>query len=329
MQPTIICLVPAAGMIYLNGRFAGESAPQRPLFAPVCPSGALYVEYRPLEGDFDGLARRLVLSGGAPLAQSLADAGGLHCVAWPGGALELALAPDRHTVEHFLLEGLPCALTRGQETALSLNGVPVSLPEGAGLPTLLRLDGAAALLGDTVGGGRYLAALSADLSRQTGLLTADAIEPTDRGLFSAFAALGDTVGHARLEQWLVDGDGLDCVSCESAWAGGGPRWPDTAEGAMIAAVEAALAGLPGEAEGYLSPALAEKRPLANVAEACDLCVPMKYPAPDPRPCVGLVKQLNPHLATVRPLYYRAEPTGSPQGRWMIGEINSDLSSCAR
>ena len=327
MQPTIICLVPAAGMIYLNGRFAGESAPQRPLFAPVCPSGALYVEYRPLEGDFDGLARRLVLSGGAPLAQSLADAGGLHCVAWPGGALELALAPDRHTVEHFLLEGLPCALTRGQETALSLNGVPVSLPEGAGLPTLLRLDGAAALLGDTVGGGRYLAALSADLSRQTGLLTADAIEPMDGGLFSAFAALGDTVGHARLEQWLADGDGLNCVSCESAWANGGPRWPDTAEGAMIAAVEAALAGLPGEAEGYLSPALAEKKPLANVAEACDLCVPMKYPAPDPRPCVGLVKQLNAHLATVRPLYYRAEATGGSQGRWTIGEINSDLSSC--
>ena len=50
---------------------------------------------------------------------------------------------------------------------------------------------------------------------------------------------------------------------------------------------------------------------------------MKYPAPDPRPCVGLVKQLNPHLATVRPLYYRAEPTGGPQGRWMIGEMNTD------
>ena len=320
MQPTIICLVPAAGMIYLNGRFAGEAAPERPLFAPVCPSGALYVEYRPLEGDWDGLARRLVLSGGAPLAQSLAEAEGLRCVAWPGGALELAFAPGRRTVERFLLDGLPCAITRGPATALELNGVPVSLPEGAGVPTLLRLDGAAALLGETEGGGRYLAALAADLSAQTGLVTADAIEPADGGLFSAFAALGDTVGHARLEQWLVDGDGPRCVSCESAWAEGGPRWPDTAEGAMIAAVEAALADLPGEAEGYLSPALAEKRPLARVAEACDLCVPMKYPAPDPRRCVALVKQLNPRLASVRPLCYRAEPTETPQGKWMVTEI---------
>ena len=323
MQPTIICLVPAAGMIYLNGRFAGEATPQRPLFAPVCPSGALYVEYRPLEGDFDHLARRLVLSGGAPMAQSLAGAEGLYCVAWPGGALELALAPGRRTVERFLLEGLPCALTRDQETALSLNGVPVALPEGAGLPTLLRLDGAAALLGDTADGGRYLASLTEDLSAQTGLMTADAIEPTDGGLFSAFAALGDTVGHARLEQWLVDGDGLSCVSCESAWAGGGPRWPDTAEGAMIAAVEAALADLPVEAEGYLSSALAQNRPLARVAQACDLCVPMKYPAPDPGPCVALVKAENAHLATVRPLYYRAEPTGGMQGRWTILEMRNE------
>ena len=36
MQPTIIIHVPGAGMIYLNGRFAGEATPQRPLFAPVC-----------------------------------------------------------------------------------------------------------------------------------------------------------------------------------------------------------------------------------------------------------------------------------------------------
>lgn len=323
MQPTIVCLVPAAGMIYLNGRFAGEATPQRPLFAPVCPSGALYVEYRPLEGNFDGLARRLVLSGGAPMAQALAGAEGLYCVAWPGGALELALSPGRRTVERFLLDGLPCALTRGQETTLTLNGVPFALPEGAGLPTLLRLEGAAALLGDTADGGRYLASLTEDLSVQTGLMTADAIEPTDGGLFSAFAALGDTVGHARLEQWLVDGDGLNCVSRESAWAGGGPRWPDTAEGAMIAAVEAALAGLPGEAEGYLSPTLAEKRPLSHIAEACDLCVPMKYPAPDPRPCVALVKSENAHLATVRPLYYRAEPTGGAQGRWTILEMRNE------
>ena len=150
MQPTIIVHVPAAGMICLNGRFAGESTPQRPLFAPVCPSGPLYIEYRPLEGDRDTLARRLVLSGGRPMAEAIGNAEGLYCVAWPGGALELELCPPRRTVEYFTLEGLPCTLTRGDATTLTLNGVPVSLPEGALPPQLLRLDGAAALLGATV-----------------------------------------------------------------------------------------------------------------------------------------------------------------------------------
>ena len=324
MQPTIIVHVPAAGMIYLNGRFAGESVPGRPLFAPVCPGGALYIEYRPLEGDCDAMARRLVLSGGAPLAEPLAQAEGLYCVAWPGGALELEMCPSRRIVERFTLEGLPCALSRGAATVLTLNGVPVTLPEGAATPRLMRLDGAAALLGETEDGQRYLATLAADLSAQTGLLVADAIEPADGGLFSAFAALGDTVGHGRLEQWLADADGLRCVSAESAWADAGPRWPDTAEGAMVAAVEAVLAGLPGEADGYLSPALAERSPLAAISGACDLCVPMKYPAPDATPCVALVKRVNDHLATVRPLRYRAEAVEGMQGRWRIEAVNAYL-----
>jgi len=320
MQPTIICIPPGAGMIYLNGRFAGEASPGQPLLTPVSPVGALYLEYRPLEDDWEGLARRLVFSGGRPLAEGLEGAGGLWCVAWPGGALEVELIPARRIVEHFFMEGLPCALRRDGETVLVLNGAEIALPRGAQVPQLLRLDGAAALLGAMEGGGQYLAVLAPDLTGRTGLLTADAIEPADGGLFTAISALGDTVGHGRLEQWLADGSGLHCVSAESTWPGGGPCWPRTAEGAMIAAVEAILAGLPGECEGYLSPALAAKRPLAAIGAVCDLCVPMKYGMPDARPCVGLLKAVNDHLATVRPLYYRAEPVGGGQGPWQIEEI---------
>ena len=320
MQPTIICLTPSAGMIYLNGRFAGEASPQRPLFAPVSPSGALYLEYVPLEGDCGGMARRLVLSGGVPLAEPLADADGLCCVAWPGGALEIELTPPRHGIERFTLEGMPCAMSRGSSATLSLSGVPVALPDGAGLPRLLRLKDAAALMGKTEGGEQYLAALAADLSAQTGLLTADVIEPGNGGLFSAFASLNDFVDHGRLEQWLVDGEGLYCVSAESAWSAGGPRRPVDAGETMIAAVEAALAGLPGESQGYLSPTLAAERPLDAVGEICDLCVPMKYGVPDARPCVGLLRASNDHLATVRPLYYRAEPSVAPQSPWQIEAV---------
>lgn len=317
MQPTIICTAPVPGMIYLNGRFAGEASRERPLFAPVSPQGAVYLEYRPLAGDGAGLARRLVFSGGTPLAESFEDAEGLSCVAWPGGAMQVELAPADRSVERFALEGLPCDLRRGEETVLALNGVEVPLPQGAALPRLARLSGAAALAGDIAGGGQYLAVLSEDLSRFQGLLTADAIEFADGGLCTAIVSLGDSVGHGRLEQWLADARGLTRVSAENTWSQGAPRWPKTAEATMIAAVEAALAGLPAEAEGYLSPALAANRPLDALEEICELCVSMQYALPDARPCVGLLKSLNPHLAAVRPLYYKAAPGGGMQGPWQI------------
>ena len=319
MQPTIICSAPAPGVVYVNGRFAGEASRERPLFAPISPCGAVYLEYRPLDGR-GGLARKLVLSGGAPMDGSLADGEGVWCVAWPGGALEVEFALPRPSTECFLLEGMACALTRGEETTLALNGLVVSLPEGARRPALIRLDGAAALVGDIDGGGQYLAALNADMTAQAGLLTAARIDVPDGGLVSAIVDLGDSVGHGRLEQWLVDANGLSRVSAQSVWSAGAPRWPTTAEGAMIAAVEAMLAGQEDEAAGYMSPALAATSPLGAIDAICDVCVPMKYAPPDPRPCVGLVRAVNDHLAAVRPLYYAAAPCGGPQGAWQIEKI---------
>ena len=321
MQPTIICTAPEAGIIYLNGRFAGEASREHPLCAPVAPSGALYVEYRPLVSSVVGMARRLVLSGGMPLAEPLEGSAGLDCVCWPSGALEIELNPIFRSLEPFILEDMACTLSRGDETTLLMNGLEIPLPEGAGRPQLLRFRNAAALVGDIDGGGRYLASLSPDLAAHTGTLIADAIEPTEDGMITAITTRGDSVGHGTLEQWLLDGVGLSQVSSEAVWSHGAPRWPQTAGETMIAAVEAVLAGLPDEAEGYLSPALSRDRPLDAVGEICDLCLPMKYALPDSRPCVGLLKAVNDHLAMVRPLYYRAEPVGGRQGPWQIESIS--------
>lgn len=321
MQPTVICTAATTGMIYLNGRFAGEASRERPLFAPVSPCGALYLEYRPLSGNDDSLARRLVLSDGKPLPESLAGAEGMSCVAWPGGALEVELFSPRHTVECFELEGMFGSIARGERTTLSLNGFELELPDGAMPPRLLRTEGAAALLGDMDGGGRYLAALTADLTEPLGTVTADTIEPAGGGIFNAIVSAGDRVGHGRLEQWLVDAGGLSLASSEIVWSHGAPRWPETAEDTVIAAVEAALEGLDAEADEYLSPALAAARPLDAVREACELCAPMKYGLPDARPCVALLKAVNTRLVAVRPLYYLAAPSGGRQGPWRIESLS--------
>ncbi|MDO4867812.1 MAG: hypothetical protein Q4C10_14875 [Clostridia bacterium] len=320
MQPTIVISSPDAGMIYLNGRFAGEASAQRPLIAPVTPSGALYLEYRPLEGDGLPLARRIVFAGGEVLPDSLADASGLTAVAWPNGVLELELSAVPSSSTAFLLEGLPCALSRGEETLLTLNGLEISLPQGALMPRLFRPGGVPALTGDIEGGGSYLVTLAPDLSARTGLLVADRIDFVSGDMLNAIVSLDDGVGHGRLEQWLVDAGGLHCASSEPVWSAGAPRWPETAEATMRAAVEAALAGLKSEAEGYLSPALAANRPLDAIAEVCEVCAPMKYAPPDPRPCVALIQAEGPRLARARPLYYGAEPSGGRQGPWRITSL---------
>ncbi|MBQ8110328.1 MAG: hypothetical protein IJ124_09250 [Clostridia bacterium] len=320
MQPTIICTAPVPGMVYVNGRFAGEARAEAPLCLPVSPSGPVYLEYRPLSGDGRPIARRIVLSNGAPLADSLAQAQGLACVAWPGGALEVECLPQRSASEAFMLEGLPCVLLRDEATRLRLNGLELALPEGAGRPALIRLPGAAALLGGVEGGGQYLAALKPDLSEAAGLLVADRIDFAGGGMVHASVSLGDSVGHGRLEQWLLDANGLNRVSASPVWAQGAPRWPDTAEGTLIAAVEAVLAGLNEEADGYMRPSLAAEAPLDAVGEICDACVPMRYGSCGPLPCAGLLRVENDHLATVSPLYCRVEPSAGAQGPWQLAWI---------
>ena len=107
-------------MVCVNGRFAGEAGPGQPLALPVAPGGALYLEYKPLTGAGMALARRLVLSGGTPLPESLSEASGLSCVVWPGGALEIEFSPVVSAVASFLLEGLPAEVVMDLATDMFL-----------------------------------------------------------------------------------------------------------------------------------------------------------------------------------------------------------------
>ena len=78
---------------------------------------------------------------------------------------------------------------------------------------------------------------------------------------------------------------------------------------MIAAVEAMLAGLPGEAEGYLSPALAQGRPLDAITEVCALCGPA-------------VPELMREIAEAMELPLRGDETGEELGKLTDGARNS-------
>ena len=257
------------------------------------------------------MARRLVFSGGEPLAESLEAAPGLHCVIWPGGSIELELSPAEYLPDRqaFSRGGFSFMLEGGREPVLQCEGRRLcALPEGAGLPELHSLRDSLALLG-ACQDGMYLLTADARMQGVTGFLCAKEIELRDDGGVRSLAAPGDLLGHAVREEWQLTPGGLMPVGRSPAWEHGAPRWPQSPEDSAIAAVEAALAGQDEEAEAYLTPRLRACAPLAGIGGRCELCVRMKYAPPDSAPCVGLLKLEGGSLARVSPLYYTAVPSG--------------------
>lgn len=319
MQPTLVLTAPHPGILYINGSFAGEIGSDAALMRPVAGRGPVYLDYRPLSCACGGMARRLVFSGGAPIAESADSAGNMEIVIWPGGVVEIELLPPEQATpprsismagHSFLLDG----------NELRCDGRMIGrLPEGASLPECSILPEGAVLSG-SFPGGRYLLACDAGFTRQTGFLQAQQLEIEPDGRIRAIAASGDLVGHARLENWRLSHDGLMLISSENVWAHGAPHWPQTPAETARAAMEALLAGLDAEAEGYLSPSLRSYSGMHTLKELGDLCVEMKYTPPDPRPCVGMLQLEGEHLARVRPLYYRASAAGGPQGPWQIEDF---------
>lgn len=313
MQPMLAITARQEGLLYINGSFCGELGPDRALFRPVNPFGALYLDYRPLTDAHRPMARRLVLSGGRVLRESAEAAAGISLVLWPGGVVELELAPEpwEPPRQLFTLNGRQFMLEGSAEPRLYCEAVLLgSLPVGAARPELHSLRETSLLLGQCRD-GMYLMTLDREMHASTGFLIARRItlEAGDQAL--ALLEAGDLVGHAVQERWLLSKAGLTLLSSEAAWADGSPRLPQTPEDTAIAAVEASLAGLMDEAEGYLTPELVNRRPLDGLTEICDLCVPMKYPPPDGRSCVGLLQLEGGNLARVRPLYLHAVPSGGP------------------
>lgn len=312
----VSCKVP--GMIYLNGRFAGECAPDSPYIAPVSPRGALYIEHRPLARGYAPVAHRVAFASGALIAESVPD--GVFAVKWPGdiAELELSAMPLAQPESEFSnLEGTPVAVLRGETTVLRVAGNEIALPGGARLPDARVAVGTAIGFAGEVAGARYLACFAPGSYAPLGAVIADDIEVEELGRVRALSRLLDTVGHARIEIWAAQEDALQSLDAEYAWADGTPTWPQSAEEAALAALEAAFLGLDAEAEGYLIPRLRGTGLVARAIEGADAAVRLKYAIPDSRPAVGLLRRETGRCAVVAPAFYKASPMGGAQGTWAL------------
>jgi len=322
MQPTLAITAPAPGLLSINGRFYGEISLDEPLFAPVHGFGAVYLEYRPLLPGWQSMARKLVLSGGAPMPDSLAQADDLFVIRWPGGVIEIELSPQQEieeTVEQLTLGGRPFRIIRGKNSRIETGMLSCAFPASGSAPELQMTPGGAILFGNA-DDEQYVLTLAPDFSRQTGFLRADRIEFESADVLRAITLRRDTAGHATLERWQADASGLILLSSEPVWEDAAPRLPQSPEATALSAVEAALLGFHDEADGHLAPALRERFSLDAISEACAMCLPMKYPFAEAWPCIGLLQVDGGNSASVRPLYYQAVLSG---GRWLISDFSAD------
>lgn len=294
MQPVLFIGCEIEGLVYINGRLAGETGPQAPLSVPVSPGGCAYLEYRPLYPGYLALSRRLTLG------EDMEAGEGLYVLKWPSGVIEVEITPEKQVT----------ADTR-QELAL---------PDYALEPEEIRRGEGILCVGNCRDGGRYLAGFDGE-GRCTLEARGDESYFTQTGDMRLFRRENDVVGHARLMTYQEVEGQLALVESENMWAPGGPVWPDSPEKTALAAVEAAMLGLWDEAAGYF---LTEKwAACRRVLERCceyDCAASMRFPLPDGRSAIALCRAAGERCGEVRAMYYHAVPSGGMQGMWQLDRI---------
>jgi hypothetical protein len=317
MQTVAAITAPVRGIVYINGRFAGECGPDSPLLMPVSPQCTLYGELRPLDPRYLPCACALKISGGQLAAESVED--GVYSVIWPGGVIEIEFAPRtafRPESEFSSLDGAPVAILRGEASLLRVAGNSIALPAGASLPDRRISAGCEIFLGDS-GEGRYMACFATGSFQPLDVILAERIEIDENAHVRTLADLKDVVGHMRIESWEITPDGPRLASSEFAWAQGAPQWPRDAADAARAACEAAILGLNAEAEAYITAQLRGTGVLSRICSGAEACVPLNYAPPDARRAVGLLRRESPRCGRVDPVYYNAFPDGGVQGPWVV------------
>ena len=311
MQPVAVITSPAEGLVYINGRLAGETGPEAALMLPVTPNGIVYLELRPFARRFRSCAHRFRFASGELDPASVSDA--CHVVLWPGGICEIALSPlpaYPPESDYAVMDGLSIAVLRGERAMLRVGKGSVALPEGAGLPeSHVSAENAEIFLGKAPG-EQYIAVFTRELTALNALAATEIHRESDTE-YLAVTALEDAAGHMRRERIAITPLGAEAVSASISPS----RQPETPEHTALAAVEALMLDETGEADAYLSPEA--RRRLEHILEDYDAALPVKYAPPQPQPAVALIRRIADRVARGDMLYYHARPEGQ---RWRIDDV---------
>jgi len=327
MHPMLLITSPADGLVYLNGVFAGEVRKDAPLFRPISPSGALYLEYRPFPSLHLPSADRIVFANGSPMPVSFQHTENLHAVAWPFGITEIEITPKRiytgkpnvktlsgagHLFK-FASGNADCYL----ETGLHGKMYTHKLPENAKEPYLAEGDGVLFVSGETDDNMRYALVLSPDGKDALLSLVASEISFLPGNRISKTESAGDTAGHIIKTVYEKNEDGYREISREILKNPESEFRAVTPSDAALCTLECMLLGLDAEAKEYLSPAFSADDALPSLVASAASASLLRFTPPDGRTAAALLISENNHMARAVPVYFRAEMLG---GEWKISEM---------
>ena len=330
MQPMLMLTSAVEGIVSVNGSFWGEARPDAPLFRPVAPYGAIYLQFQPLAPGYLSMARRFAFSAGRPVPASFDGLRGVSAVAWPFGVTELELAPDRVypiVPEETLLTGAGRALrvtARGERTVLSIEdaGRPltVELPDGAKEPTLAEGDGLLYVSGAREGGGRFVIALNAETGAERLRALGDEIVFLGGGRIAVAENVGDLAGHMRRIVWKNAGERFEPETPEIVANPSGEFRATTPADCARAALECVQLGLDEAAAAYFDDGARMDESARRVALSTGGTAQLRFAPPDGRHAVAAVRPLCPALAEAVPVYYEAVMR---DGAWRLTEMKAD------
>ena len=307
MQPTAVITSPVTGLVYINGRLAGETAPESPIITPITPNGVIYLELIPFGRIFRSCAYRIPMLHGFPVTVGIDSA--LKLMLYPNGITEISVRPPKAFTadsEFTVTDGIAVTLQHGEASLLRIGNCAVALPEGASLPdSHMTVSGNELYFGD-IPHGRYLAVFGKENMSPDSSLTADSISIKETTIRTE-TALNDTAGHIRTDTYKTGADGLSLISSQISLPAS--EYPDTAEKAALAVMEALLLGLPDEARMYT------EGDVTAVTKGTEAVIPLKYAIPSHLPAIGSVHRLSENCASVEALYYSAQL--SEEGKWKI------------
>ncbi len=315
------------GLVYLNGRFCGETGAAA---LPITPDGTQYLEMRPFDPGARGAVLRLTMENGRLTSALPSDVFGVE---WPGGWIALEMRGSAPGVDEtyepellaqldmpggrYLLvqEGSSASFGRDADESIPLPAYGIAGAVLRPLPYagLCIAEGSCA-------GGRFAAVFRAqDAPELVEAAIGVSARVDGQGIIEVLEAEGDLVGHGTMRTIAPDAQGrYSPRSEETVWADGGPRWPQSPLDTARAWLEALRLGLQDEAAGYL---LRPERAVSvsNTAGVFDSVADL--PA-DGKGGVrlGVLSMEGPNLARVKALSFSIAQQPGPQGPFKIEAV---------